>query len=165
MDNYDFKNLSVLICDDSRPMRKLIAMFLHGFGIKAVVDVPGPFEGFQEFVTGNIDLIITDWNMSPVDGLEFVEDIRNNPVSPNPYIPVIMLTGFTELYRVQMARDIGITSFLAKPVSADSLYKRLVSIVNDHRTYIRVDDFFGPDRRFHVKEEFAGTNRRSFELI
>ena len=164
MGHYDFRRLKVLVCDDSHPMRALITMLLSGFGIVQVYDAADAESGFELFVEMDFDLVITDWNMSPTNGLEFVKRIRKSPKSPNPYIPVVMLTGYTELYRVEQARDVGVSGFIAKPVSADALYKKLVNIVDDHRNFIRNNDYFGPDRRFHAAYDFGGTDRRRLDL-
>ena len=62
--------------------------------------------------------------------------------------------------RVEIARDAGVTTFLAKPMSANSLYKRLVSVIEDKRSFIRNSDFFGPDRRFGKNDGFSDDDRR-----
>ena len=99
--------------------------------------------------------------MPPTSGLEFVEQIRQNMDAPNPYVPIIMLTGHTEVERVKIARDAGVSTFLAKPISAQSLYKRLTSLVEDQRMYVRSHDFFGPDRRFKASENTPAMERRA----
>ena len=101
--------------------------------------------GFQEMVDTDPDLIITDWNMPAGYGIDLIHLIRHSPDSHNLYVPIIMLTGYSELERVETARDVGVSSFLAKPMSADSLYRRLVSLVEDQRLFIRCENFFGPD--------------------
>ena len=98
--------------------------------------------------------------MPPTDGLDFVKKVRNSSESPNPYVPIIMLTGYTELYRVKQARDAGISAFLAKPVSARALYKRLTSVVDDQRPFVRNDLYFGPCRRMNVRSNYMGGERR-----
>jgi two-component system chemotaxis response regulator CheY len=160
MSGYDFENLSVLVCDDSRQIRSLLKTFLNGFGIKEVYEASDADAAFEEMQATDPDLVITDWNMPPTSGLDFVKRIRLNEDSPNPYVPIIMLTGFTELHRVKQARDAGITSFLAKPLSAQGLYKRMISIVDDQRPFVRNSNFFGPDRRAHKASEYGGANRR-----
>jgi len=62
--------------------------------------------------------VITDWRMEPLDGLDLTRIIRTGEDSPNPFVPIIMLTGYTEVARVHEARDAGVTEFLAKPVSS-----------------------------------------------
>ncbi len=161
MSGYNFQNLRVLICDDSRQIRSLLKTFLNGFGIKTIeeaVDTNQAFSAMQQF---DPDLVITDWNMPPTSGLEFIERVRMGGDSPNPYVPIIMLTGYTELHRVKQARDAGISAFLAKPLSAQSLYKRLVAVVDDNRPFIRNSKYFGPDRRTARGGEFMGGERRN----
>ncbi|MBI3113083.1 MAG: response regulator [Rhodospirillales bacterium] len=157
---YNFEKVSVLVCDDSRQIRSLIKTCLMSFGVKRVAEASNADEGFAKLVEHKPDLVITDWNMPPTSGLELVRRIRQSDDSPDPYVPIIMLTGHTELGRVKTARDNGVSSFLAKPMSVDSLYKRIVNLVEDHRPFIRSGDFFGPDRRFNATVPFGGDERR-----
>jgi len=141
-------------------MRALVKTFLHAFGINDIREAADAETGFAELMDFNPDLVITDWKMPEISGLEFVERIRLSLEAPNPYVPVIMLTGYTELDRVKRARDSGVSSYLAKPLSANSLYKRLVSLVEDERLFVRSNDFFGPDRRFNKSSGNEGPERR-----
>ncbi len=161
MATYDFQELSVLICDDSMQIRALVRNCLMAFGVKNIADASSAEAAFEALQKTNPDLVITDWSMGESCGLEFVRRVRQGSESPNPYVPIIMLTANTELDRVQTARDAGVSSFLAKPMSANSLYKRLVSVVEDKRCFIRCVDFFGPDRRFKQIPEFKGEERRA----
>lgn len=157
---YSLDGLRVLVCDDSWQIRSLINSFLNGFGVKSVEEAGDADESFERMVEFDPDLVITDWNMPPTDGLDFVKKVRNSSESPNPYVPIIMLTGYTELYRVKQARDAGISAFLAKPVSARALYKRLTSVVDDQRPFVRNDLYFGPCRRMNVRSNYMGGERR-----
>ena len=93
------------------------------------------------------DIVLTDWHMEPQDGIDLVRIIRNSKDSPNPYVPIIMLTGHTELQRVIDARDAGVNEFLAKPLSAKSLYGRIATIIESPRPFVRTKEYFGPCRR------------------
>jgi CheY-like chemotaxis protein len=158
---YNFEKVSVLVCDDSRQIRSLVKGCLNMFGVKSVVEASNADEAFARLVETQPDLVITDWNMPPTSGLELVRRIRQSDDSPDPYVPIIMLTAHTEIGRVKVARDNGVSSFLAKPMSADSLYRRIVSLVEDRRPFIRSGDFFGPDRRHHADAPFGGSERRA----
>lgn len=161
MSGYDFETMKVLVADDSRPMRSLIKSFLLGFGVKEMFEAADANEAFEEVKTCEPDIVITDWRMPPTDGLDLVREIRMNMESPNPYLPIIMLTGFTELHRVKQARDAGVTAFLAKPISAAALYRRLCTVIDDQRPFVRVGEFFGPDRRAKRRSEpYMGVERR-----
>ncbi|MAO55136.1 MAG: two-component system response regulator [Rhodospirillaceae bacterium] len=163
-DGYDFSALRVLVVDDSFHMRELVRTFLEGFGIKEVTVSSDAEEAYDLLTNMDPDLVITDWNMAPVSGLEFVESIRKGASVPNRFVPIIMLTGYTEMKRVEEARDAGINSFLAKPISAASLYKRLVTAVQDNRQYVEsTGGYFGPDRRSPKRRDFHGKERRGSE--
>lgn len=159
---YDFSRLRVLLVDDSRHIRSLIGMFLSGFGVGDIHYATDAASGWEDFKHLDPDLVIADWHMPPTNGLDLVAAIRTSPDSPNPYVPVIMLTGFTELARVQQARDTGVTNFLAKPLSANALYRRLCAVVDDQRPFVRVERYFGPDRRTGRRDSaYNGQDRRT----
>ena len=75
-----------------------------------------------------------------------------------------MITGHTERHRVEAARDAGVTEFLAKPITAQGLFKRIAEIVERPRAYVRCADYFGPDRRRRADERYAGPWRRHEDL-
>ncbi len=160
MAGYNFEKLSVLLCDDSLQIRALVKNCLRAFGVTKVTDASSADAAFEQLVETNPDLLITDWDLGDSDGLELVDRIRNSPESPCPYLPIIMLTGYAEMERVVIARDAGVSTFLAKPMSANSLYKRLVSVIEDKRSFIRKSDIFGPDRRFGKNDGFSDGDRR-----
>ncbi|MFQ5763875.1 MAG: response regulator [Rhodospirillales bacterium] len=160
MTEYDFQDLSVLVCDDSLQIRALVKTCLMAFGVKTILDAANAEAAFEQLIDKKPDLVITDWALGESDGLDLVRRVRNDMDSPNPYVPIIMLTGYTEMDRVEIARDAGVSTFLAKPMSADSLLKRMIALVEDERPFIRAMNFFGPDRRFHAAEDFGGADRR-----
>ncbi|MBT5459160.1 MAG: response regulator [Rhodospirillaceae bacterium] len=144
---YVLDALNVLVVDDNRHMRSLVQSILHALGVKNVVEAGDAAQAFKELLHFNADVIIADWHMEPLDGLDFVRLVRTAKDSPNPYVPIIMLSGYTEYRRVTEARDAGINEFLAKPISAKSLYLRFASIIDNPRPFIRTKSYFGPDRR------------------
>lgn len=161
MTGYDFSHISVLVCDDSFYIRSLVKNFLLGFGVKVILDADDAEQGFESFVKNQPDLVITDWQMGQTSGLDLVYLIRWSEKSPNPFVPIIMLTGFTERRRVEEARDAGISGYLAKPLSAEQLYKRLCKLIDDRRSFVKQGDFFGPDRRVKRDIEYEGAERRT----
>ena len=159
--SYSFLNTKILVVEDNKPMLLLLKSVLQSFGVGTIHTALNGEEGFHKFCSTNPDLVITDWLMRPCDGVEFSKKIRNNPRSPNQYVPIIMMTGFTEKKRVLSARDAGTTEFLAKPFNARDLYKRIHRIVESPRQFVRCEDFFGPDRRrSNPAEEYKGPFRR-----
>src|SRR6185312_4041372 len=88
------------------------------------------------------------------DGLELTQMIRQPGANTNPYVPIIMLTGHSEKKRVIASRDAGVTEFLAKPISAKSLYQRVLNIVVNPRPFIKTKTYFGPDRRRNLNPNY-----------
>ena len=107
------------------------------------------------------DVIIADWEMQPLDGLEFLRLVRRGEDSANPYIPVIMLTGHTEWRRVVEARDSGATEFVAKPISARALYMRIMEIIERPRVFVKTKKYTGPCRRRRNDPKYKGPERRT----
>ena len=147
MATLNFRELKILVIDDSRDMQLIIKSILHELGVKYVRVVSDAALGFQELQGFPADLILVDWHMEPLDGLDFVRLVRNAKDSCNPYVPIIMLTGFTEHRRITEARDAGVNEYLAKPVSVQSVASRIVSTINNPRPFIRTKKYFGPCRR------------------
>jgi len=88
-------------------------------------------------------VIIVDWHMEPLDGLDFVRLVRTAKNSPNPYVPIIMLSSYTEHQRITEARDAGINEFRAKPISVKSIYQRIAMIIDNPRPFIRSKNILG----------------------
>ncbi|KAF0110629.1 MAG: Chemotaxis protein CheYIII [Rhodospirillaceae bacterium] len=159
MSGYNLERLNFLIVDDNKHMRALVKTILHALGSKNVTEAADGADAFKELRVFPADIIICDWNMSPLDGMDFVRLVRTGKDSPNPFVPLIMLTGHTELSRVMEARDAGVHEFLAKPISAKGLYSRIRSIIEHPRPFVRTSTYFGPDRR-RRQIEWKGKERR-----
>ncbi|MGH1455331.1 MAG: response regulator [Alphaproteobacteria bacterium] len=157
---YKFENLKILLVEDNKPMLDLLKTVLLSFGVGKVITSLDGYEAFDKFRAHNPDLVITDWMMNPCDGIELSRIIRNDPKSPNQYVPIILMTGFSEKKRVINARDNGITEFIVKPFNTRDLYKRLYQLIEHPRQYIRCEGFFGPDRRRKAPDEYKGPLRR-----
>lgn len=143
----ELEALSVLVVDDNKFMRSVVENLCRGLGLGDFSQAETVDDGLALLRDNTIDLVITDWHMEPTDGLEFVHYLRNDPQSPNPYVPIIMLTGHGDRDRVCEARDAGVNMFMAKPLSAKALYERLVWMINNPLPFIRTNRYFGPDRR------------------
>lgn len=144
---YVLDNMNVLVLDDNRHMRSLVQSILHALGVKNIREAGDAADAFKELQHFHADIIIVDWHMEPLDGLDFVRLVRTAKDSPNPYVPIIMLSGYTEYRRITEARDAGVNEFLAKPISAKALYQRFANIIENPRSFIRTKTYFGPDRR------------------
>jgi CheY-like chemotaxis protein len=156
-----FGNLKTLIVEDSGHMRGLLRNLLNDIGIRDMAEAPDGGSAIRVLRDRKCDLILSDMAMAPMDGIEFTRRIRSGEAGADPHVPIIMITGHTERHRVEMARDAGVTEFLAKPVTAQSLRSRLAEILERPRPFVRAADYFGPDRRRRARENYAGPWRRN----
>ena len=156
----DFNRLRFLVIDDNAHMRRILRTLLHGFGAREVYEAEDGASGLEAFMHNIPDIVITDWSMPIFDGLELTQMIRQPGANANPYVPIIMLTGHSEKKRVVAARDSGVTEFLAKPISANALYQRILNVVVNPRPFIKTKNYFGPDRRRLVNPNYVGPERR-----
>ncbi len=155
-----YDQLKVLLVDDNQHIRVLLAEILRAVGVTHIHEASDGAEGLQMMRAHSVDIVMTDLSMEPLDGLDFVRLLRNSPDSPNTMIPVIMVTGHTTLKRVAEARDAGVNEILTKPLTARGVIDRIHRVVNYPRSFIRTDDYFGPDRRRRHDPAYHGPFRR-----
>jgi CheY-like chemotaxis protein len=158
---YRFDRLKVLVVDDNAHMRKLVGTILQAFGCTNILEADGGEKAWSVIKDSNPDVVVLDWVMEGMSGLDVVKLIRTDPTSPNPFVPVIMLTGHTQLAQVREARDAGISEFIAKPVSVKTMMQRLMAVIEHPRPFVRTKSYFGPCRRRRADAAYDGPERRS----
>lgn len=156
--------LNILVVDDNAAMRGIVRAVLSAFGCINIREAADAKSALAALTQDPFDVLIVDWKMKPVDGLALVKRLRDPDKSPNPYLPIIMLSAYSEAAKVRQARDAGVTEFLVKPFNAGALYARMASIVNRPRPYVRTKEFFGPDRR-RLDAAHDGPERREEDPI
>jgi CheY-like chemotaxis protein len=154
-------DLHVLIVDDNEQMRFLLRCLLRAGGVLHISEAETAAKAFDILRASPVSLVLVDWKMQPIDGLKFTHMLRWRSDSPNPYVPILMLTAHTEASRVAAARDAGVTGFVKKPISARVLFERITNALTDARCYVRTMDFFGPDRRRGQAPQYPGPFRRA----
>ncbi len=157
---FKFEKLSVLVVEDTLPMQKLVSSVLGTLGVGRILTANNGDEGFEVFCYENPDILLVDWHMAPVDGIELIRKIRQDKASPNRVVPVIMMSGYSALTRVSKALDLGATQFLVKPFFSNDLARRIAYVINKPRDFIEIDGFFGPSRRRRPDDDYAGPLRR-----
>lgn len=157
---FRFEKLSVLVVEDTIPMRKLMVSVLESLGIKQISTADSGEKAFEIFQKENQDIIITDWQMERMDGIALTREVRSNLMSPNRMVPIVLITGYSAWARVAEARDAGVTEFLVKPFTANDIARRIAHVINKPRDFIETQDFFGPDRRRRVDPAYKGPMRR-----
>ncbi len=153
------ERVNFMIVDDNPPIRSMVRQVLRTMGVALVREASDGSDALIQMRSEVPDILVTDWVMSPMDGIELTRYIRKSENSPNHFMPIIMMTGFGERRRVFEARDAGVNEFLVKPLSAAALFSRINAVIERPRQFVRVGEFFGPDRR-RRKDEWSGDERR-----
>ncbi len=156
----NFHALKVLVVEDNQNMRTIVREILKGAGITDVAEARDGAEAFDILRQFPADIAIVDFNMAPVDGIEFTRMLRTASDSGTPFLPVIMITGHSERSRVMEARDAGVNEFVVKPLTAMALLARLNTVVMNPRPYVKSKTFSGPERRRH-RGDYGGPKRRN----
>jgi DNA-binding response OmpR family regulator len=137
----------VLVVDDDYYMRKVIRSLLQANGIRTFYDATDGVTGLEAIISLTPDVVILDWDLPDINGAEFMRIVRSPLTFPVPAIPVIMLTGSVERKTVIEAVRLGVNEFLCKPVSAKTIFERMVAIRVKPREMVRIGDYYGPAPR------------------
>ena len=157
MRSFDFSDISVLVAEHNNYMRHTIRSILRTFNIGDIVETQNPEDAWDAFCTSTPDVVFADWAPG-FDGMSLLQKIRRDPTSPNPFVPIIIVTSMSDKKNVLTARDLGMTEFLAKPFSPKQIFLRLRIVAEQPRAFIKTGNFFGPDRR--RRNLRVQTNRR-----
>lgn len=141
------RSTRVLVVDDDHYMRKVIRSLLQANGIRTFYDAQDGATGLEAIISLNPDVVILDWDLPDINGAEFMRIVRSPLTFPAPAIPIIMLTGQVERKTVIEAVRLGVNEFLCKPVSAKTIFERLVAIRVKPREMVRIGDYYGPAPR------------------
>jgi len=150
-----FETLKILVVDDELHMRKVVKALLYAIGIRHVSEAQDACAALDLIAQQPPDVVVLDWEMPYLSGPEFMRIVRAPGIFPYPQIPVVMLTGHGEKFRVMEAIDAGINEFLLKPVSAQNLADRLKSILHKPRPFVREGAYFGPLRRVMKAQDYS----------
>jgi two-component system, chemotaxis family, chemotaxis protein CheY len=141
------QSLCVVVVDDNQYMRKMVRNLLMNCGIKEIYEAADGIAALDMIRTVGPDVVILDWEMPLLSGAELVRIVRSPGVFPMPDVPIIMLSGHGERWRVVEAVKLGVNEYLIKPVSAKAIYDRLVAIFAQPRPAVQLGDYYGPEPR------------------
>jgi two-component system, chemotaxis family, chemotaxis protein CheY len=156
----DLAGLCVFIVDDSEPMRVLIHRLLVKLGIHRIYEYADPSEALGDLPLRKPNLIFTDLSMTPMDGIELARAVRQRASESESRIAIVMVTGHTERYHIEAARDAGVNEILAKPITTGGLMQRVEEIVLRPRPFVRSANYIGPCRRRRPHSNWTGPWRR-----
>ena len=120
----------VLIIEDSPTMRQLLVFTLKRMRDLEIEQAADGVEGFKRLSAGKFDLILTDINMPIMDGLKFVELLRNDPASENKGVPIIIITTEGGEAERDKGLALGANSYITKPINAVYLIEAVKKHLN-----------------------------------
>ena len=156
------KHLEVLVADDHKLTRDMIGQVLKALECKRVRFVADGADAFSEIINFPPDIAIIDYDM-PLDGLSLLTKIRRAANSPDPTLPVIVMTSLTVWKRVSALRVSGASEVIAKPFNAAAVLSRIAALIENPRDFIRTRNFIGPDRRRRTDVNYSGPFRRAHD--
>ena len=166
---YDLANFNVLIVEDYSFIAELLSSSLNEMGVGKVTVADGFISGKEKILTSNavsgnrnIDAVIMDWLMPDGTGHDLLKWVRSHKSDTIKYLPVIICSAYASAEVVFVGRDAGANEVMVKPVSADKLARRILSVIDKPRPYIKTPNFFGPDRRRKV-EKYSAEDRRKLK--
>ena len=141
------QGLNILVVDGNAYMRKVTRMMLINLGAKSVIEAADGLAALEQIRNCDPDVMLLDWDMPLLNGMEVVRIVRSPGVFPRPNLPIIMLTNQGHRSAVVQALHAGVNEFLVKPTSAKALHDRLSSIVASPRPMVQLGDAYVPQPR------------------
>jgi two-component system, chemotaxis family, chemotaxis protein CheY len=120
-------NLNVLIVDDYKTMLRIIRNLLKQIEFENVDEASDGAEALAKLQAGNFDLIISDWNMEPMTGLQLLQHVRADPKLK--HIPFIMVTAESKTENVIAAKQAGVSNYIVKPFNAETLRAKIQKVL------------------------------------
>jgi len=119
----------VLVVDDYNTMRRILRNLLSQIGFSNVEEAEDGSTGLRKLREGQFGLVISDWNMAPMSGLEFLREVRSDGTLKD--MPFIMITAESKTENVVAAKEAGVSNYIVKPFNADTLKKKIEAVLGE----------------------------------
>lgn len=126
----EYSKLRVLVVDDFSTMRKIVKNMLKQAGVKQIVEAENGRVALEFLERQSFNLVILDWNMPSVSGLDVLKAIRAN--ERLHCLPVLMVTSEALESQVLIAVQAGVTNYIVKPFTEEVLFKKINAIMKAH---------------------------------
>jgi len=156
----DLSALQFLVVDDHDHAREIVIELLRAFGARRLLQARDGYAAIDLLSNHEVDIVITDALMQPMDGLTLTRVIRE----AGSMTPIVMITAHATFAVLAEARDAGVTEFLTKPITGQGFLRRLDAVIHQPRPFIRTADYFGPCRRRRVDDAYQGPERRGVDV-
>ena len=121
------KNMQILVVDDYQTMIRIIRNLLKQLGFNNIDEATDGKAALEKIAAKPYGLIISDWNMEPMTGLDLLKTIRGG----GSKVPFIMVTAESKTENVLAAREAGVNNYIVKPFNADTLKTKLSSVLGE----------------------------------
>jgi two-component system chemotaxis response regulator CheY len=119
----------VLVVDDYNTMRRILRNLLSQIGFSNVEEAEDGSTGLRKLRERSFGLVISDWNMAPMSGLEFLKEVRSDGALKD--MPFIMITAESKTENVVAAKEAGVSNYIVKPFNADTLKKKIEAVLGE----------------------------------
>jgi two-component system chemotaxis response regulator CheY len=121
------KNMNILIVDDYKTMLRIIRNLLKQLEFDNVEEATDGTEALAKLRAGNFGLVISDWNMQPMTGLDLLKEVRADARLKN--LPFIMITAESKTENVVAAKQAGVSNYIVKPFNAETLKEKIEKVL------------------------------------
>ncbi|MEI9993718.1 MAG: response regulator [Rhizomicrobium sp.] len=156
----NLKSVTTLLVDSDLFTRGLVAQMLRGFGMDSPTVCESGAQARHHLLHHYADLVILEADLPDMPSADFIRWIRRQEKSPFRFVPIIAMSGYTQLRLVSTVRDAGANLVVKKPVSPAALYDRIAWVARTARPFIEAGDYIGPDRRFKDTPPLDGVFKR-----
>lgn len=125
----DYGRLLILVVEDDDFTRELIVRMLRDIGVTRLLTKTNGKDGLMEVVRTRPDIVFCDIHMAPMNGRQFLQGVRTIKVRGVDMTPVVFLTSDADAETVKLAKELGVSGYLVKPVSKKQLKDRIDAIV------------------------------------
>lgn len=153
-------DLSVLIVDPNQHHRAITSEILRAAGFMRIFTAENSADALAEMRMWQPRVVVVEWAMAPIDGIEFTKRIRRGEQGIDRTIPIIMLTARNKISDVEVARMAGVHEYAIKPVSSTALLTRMEAAAMRPRRFVDSPVYVGPCRRRKKNDSYHGPRRR-----
>lgn len=119
-------NMDILVVDDASTMRRIVRGLLRELSLKNIREAENGSDALEELKRKKADLVISDWNMPQMTGIELLRAIRSDGALKD--VPVLMVTAEAKKENILEAVQAGVNNYIVKPFSAETLQEKLNKI-------------------------------------
>jgi two-component system, chemotaxis family, chemotaxis protein CheY len=161
------QNLTILIVDSNGHMRRMTRMMLMNLGARSVIEAADGLAALEQIRTRNPDVMLLDWDLPALNGMEMMRIVRSPGMFPRPNLPTIMLTNRAKRSHVLEAMRVGVHEFIVKPTSPKALCNRLMSVMIKPRPMMKVGKYYVPKPRLMslAREPDLGGSKAEVALL